>query len=562
VPLTIKSALKHSVSSTSSSSAASGSTDSGFSLGSFSSADIEGEGENELDRVVMAADRQAAIQRQKEEAKKRRRKKKRTGSSLFASTFNELYRLTGEFLGQGAYASVQTCVNIWTDVEYAVKIIDKVPGHSRDRVFKEVETFHHCQGHPNIIQLIEFFEEEDRFYLVFEKIVGGPLLSHIQRRVHFTEHEASLVLRDLAQGLQFLHKKGIAHRDLKPENILCVYPDRLTPVKICDFDLGSGIKFNSNHNSSPISTPQLLTPVGSAEFMAPEVVDAFVGHLISGYDKRCDLWSLGIVMYILLCGYPPFYGHCGGDCGWERGEACQACQDLLFTSIQEGRYEFPEREWAVISEEAKDLIRGLLVKEAPRRLSAQSVLEHPWVKNGGPCTQLITPQVIRRNNSARELSVFAESAMAVKRVVMQHFSMNLALEARLRSLDEDSGLGHEPEVIEMETDPDSADVMEDDDGSIQFGHLSLEHHQQRQRRRQHAVADDEEEGVEMEQQMVNQVKAAIAGGAGGGTRGESRKKVTFGLAPTSESRLAQRRLKSCLSLDASSATGSNSATAH
>lgn len=560
VPMTIKSALKHSVSSTSSSSAASGSTDSGFSLGSFSSADIEGEGENELDRVVMAADRQAAIQRQKEEAKKRRRKKKRTGSSLFASTFNELYRLTGEFLGQGAYASVQTCVNIWTDVEYAVKIIEKVPGHSRDRVFKEVETFHHCQGHPNIIQLIEFFEEEDRFYLVFEKIVGGPLLSHIQRRVHFTEHEASLVLRDLAQGLQFLHKKGIAHRDLKPENILCVYPDRLTPVKICDFDLGSGIKFNSNHNSSPISTPQLLTPVGSAEFMAPEVVDAFVGHLISGYDKRCDLWSLGIVMYILLCGYPPFYGHCGAECGWERGEACQACQDLLFTSIQEGRYEFPEREWSVISEEAKDLIRGLLVKEAPRRLSAQSVLEHPWVKNGGPCTQLITPQVIRRNNSARELSVFAESAMAVKRVVMQHFSMNLALEARLRSLDEDSGLGHEPEVVEMETDPDSADVMEDGDGSIQFGHLSLEHHQQRQRRREQQHADDEEEGVEMEQQIVNQVKAAIAGG--GGTRGESRKKVTFGLAPTSESRLAQRRLKSCLSLDASSATGSNSATAH
>ena len=198
-----------------------------------------------------------------------------------------------------------------------------------------METFHHCQGHPNIIQLIEFFEEEDRFYLVFEKILGGPLLSHIQRRVHFTEHEASMVMRDLAQGLQFLHKKGIAHRDLKPENILCVYPDRLTPVKICDFDLGSGIKFNSNLNS-PISTPELLTPVGSAEFMAPEVVDAFVGQATS-YDKRCDLWSLGIVMYILLCGYPPFYGNCGSGCGWERGEACQSCQDLLFTSIQEGQ---------------------------------------------------------------------------------------------------------------------------------------------------------------------------------------------------------------------------------
>lgn len=117
---------------------------------------------------------------------------------------------------------------------------------------------------------------------------------------------------------------GIAHRDLKPENILCVHRDQLTPVKICDFDLGSGIKFNSSL-SSPLATPQLLTPVGSAEFMAPEVVEAFVGEA-NTYDKRCDLWSLGVVMYILLCGYPPFYGQCGRDCGWERGENCSACQ--------------------------------------------------------------------------------------------------------------------------------------------------------------------------------------------------------------------------------------------
>merc|ERR1712071_455944 len=183
---------------------------------------------------------QAAIQRQKEEAKKRRRKKKRTGSSLFASTFNELYRLTGEFLGQGAYASVQTCVNIYTEVEYAVKIIDKVPGHSRARVFKEIDTFHHCQGHKNIIQLMEYFEETEVFYLVFEKVRGGQLLDHIQRRKFFTEREAAMIVRDVASALQFLHAKGIAHRDLKPENVLCVYPDSITPVKLCDFDLGSG----------------------------------------------------------------------------------------------------------------------------------------------------------------------------------------------------------------------------------------------------------------------------------------------------------------------------------
>lgn len=382
---------------------------------------------NEVMSVLRDTTNSDDLAKRKEEARRKRRKKK-TATSLVSSCFQDLYRLTGEVLGEGAYASVQTCVNVWTDLEYAVKMIEKVPGHSRSRVFKEVETFHHCQGHPNIIQLIEFFEDEDRFYLVFEKINGGQLLSRIQERNHFTEREASQIICDLASALEFLHKKGIAHRDLKPENILCVDPDKLSPVKICDFDLGSGIKFNSAL-TSPIATPQLLTPVGSAEFMAPEVVDAFVGEANS-YDKRCDLWSLGIIMYILLCGYPPFYGNCGMDCGWERGDNCSACQDLLFTSIQEGSYEFPEREWATISEDAKDLIRRLLVKEARQRISAASVLTHPWNQPSPPSRGLYTPHIIRRNNSARDLSAFAESAMAVNRVVLQHFSMNMDLVPR------------------------------------------------------------------------------------------------------------------------------------
>lgn len=177
-----------------------------------------------------------------------------------------------------------------------------------------------------------------------------------------------------------------------------MYPDKLSPVKVCDFDLGSGIRFN-NSLSSSCATPQLLTPVGSAEFMAPEVVEAFIGEA-NYYDKRCDLWSLGVIMYILLCGYPPFYGNCGADCGWERGENCHACQKMLFTSIQQGRYEFPDNEWSEISEDAKDLIRGLLVKQANQRLSAECVLNHPWIKPGPSSTEqgnrpLTTPQVIR-----------------------------------------------------------------------------------------------------------------------------------------------------------------------
>ena len=125
-------------------------------------------------------------------------------------------------------------------------------------------------------------------------------------RKYFTEEETVNIIRDIAAALEFLHSKGIAHRDLKPENILCVYNDSLTPVKLCDFDLGSGIKFHSGGGSN--TTPLLHTPVGSAEFMAPEIVEAFIEDTDEDfqYDKRCDLWSLGITMYILLCRYVKF----------------------------------------------------------------------------------------------------------------------------------------------------------------------------------------------------------------------------------------------------------------
>ncbi|CAH2075048.1 unnamed protein product, partial [Iphiclides podalirius] len=394
------------------------------------------------------------LQRRKEEARRKRRRKKRSGSSVVTSCFQDLYKLTGEVLGEGAYASVQTCVNIYTGREFAVKIIDKVPGHARARVFREVETFHYCQGHPNIIQLIEFFEDTDKFYLVFEKINGGQLLSRIQEHHYFSEPQAAEIVRELANALHFLHGKGVAHRDLKPENILCVHRDRLCPVKICDFDLGSGISFTSSL-ASPLATPQLMTPVGSAEFMAPEVVSLFAGSAATHYDKRCDLWSLGVIAYILLCGYPPFRADCGNDCGWERGENCRACQELLFTTIQEGRYTFPEEEWANISWEAKELIGQLLVREASHRLSAERVLQHPWLRRADPAdcaaAPLHTPRNMQRNMSARNLSNFAESAMAVNRVIQQHFSMNYSyMERPTAALRSSKSCHPSPDIIEDE----------------------------------------------------------------------------------------------------------------
>ncbi|XP_040216872.1 MAP kinase-interacting serine/threonine-protein kinase 1 isoform X2 [Rana temporaria] len=351
---------------------------------------------------------------------KRKKKKRRTrAADSFTGKFADSYQLTDELLGEGAYAKVQGCVSLQTGKDYAVKIVEKAAGHSRSRVFREVETLYQCQGNKNILELIEFCEDDTRFYLVFEKLRGGSILSHIQRRKHFNEMEASTVVRDIALALDFLHTKGIAHRDLKPENILCQYEDKVSPVKICDFDLGSGVKLNSA--CTPITTPELTTPCGSAEYMAPEVVEVFTDEA-TFYDKRCDLWSLGVILYIMLSGYPPFVGNCGADCGWDRGEVCKVCQNELFESIQEGKYEFPEKDWSHISNPAKDLISKLLVRDAKARLSAAQVLQHPWVQGDAPVRGLPTPMVLQRNSSTKELTLFAAEAIAVNRQLSQHDS--------------------------------------------------------------------------------------------------------------------------------------------
>jgi MAP kinase interacting serine/threonine kinase len=383
---------------------------------------------------------------------RRRKKKKRLCGSLSVTQFCDVYRLTGETLGEGSYGKVEECENIITKATFAVKIISKKNvTFSRPKMLKEIELYFLCQGVPEIIQLIEYFEETDFFYLVFEKAKGGPLLSQIQRRVHFGEHEAASIIRDLAAALSHLHSRGIAHRDVKPENVLC-YNDGerdgdFLPVKLCDFDLCSSV-------CETISTPKLQSPVGSVEYMAPEVVEAFsydidfFGHELQPdtfddeedieltYDKRCDLWSLGIVAYILLCGYVPFSGRCGKDCGWEdRGEECLECQHQLFQSIKSGNVIFPEKPWSGISEEAKDLIAKLLVRDASQRLDAISILNHPWIikhNNAGQpnnreestisSIDLETPKVLRRKSRQETIfySEFASNALAIKRNCVDH----------------------------------------------------------------------------------------------------------------------------------------------
>ena len=313
----------------------------------------------------------------------RRRKKKRSPRGSLCTTFTDQYSLPGELLGEGNNGKVETCVNVFTGQEFAVKIIRKAPGtFNRVKILGEIELYHLCRGQETIIQLVEFFEETDFFYLVFEKMLGGPLLSHLNRRGSLTEEESAKIADNLATAIEHLHSLGVAHRDIKPENVLCVSSEFPCPVKLCDFDLCSAPELASDTNC-------LLSPVGSLEFMAPEVVDTFLlcdeddlddNETSLNYTKACDLWSLGVLLYILLSGSAPFTGTCPTvNCGWQEGASCSQCQRQLLIAITAGDLEFPRIAWASISSSAKHLVSCLLLRNSEARLTATEVLAHPWV---------------------------------------------------------------------------------------------------------------------------------------------------------------------------------------
>ncbi|KFM11317.1 MAP kinase-interacting serine/threonine-protein kinase 2, partial [Aptenodytes forsteri] len=356
------------------------------------------------------------------DAKKRNKKKKRCrATDSFSGRFEDVYQLQEEVLGEGAHARVQSCVNLITNKEYAVKVklcrsglqtrlpptpclislsalyISGSPGSHDHPVLAQDDV--PGQGEPGQ-------QEPPHEPPLCFRPATGSILTHIHRRRHFNELEASVVVQDIASALHFLHNKGIAHRDLKPENILCESPDQLCPIGPPSFGATRrGAAALPCAGAHPCLCPQC----GSAEYMAPEVVEAF-NEEASIYDKRCDLWSLGVILYIMLSGYPPFVGHCGSDCGW----------NMLFESIQEGKYEFPDKDWAHISFGAKDLISKLLVRDAKKRLSAAQVLEHPWVQGCAPDNTLPTPIILQRNSSAKELTSFAAEAIAVNRQLTRH----------------------------------------------------------------------------------------------------------------------------------------------
>jgi len=260
---------------------------------------------------------------------------------------NDFYDIQ-EVLGRGEFSEVKKAINKTTGKVYAVKCIEK---HEMDTTRLDTEVaILKLVKHPHIVKLKDCFDTEDSLYLVMELVSGGELFDKILELGAYSEYDASLLVKNIISAVKYLHEKGIVHRDLKPTNLLLKSPDDFTNVKIADFGLSKIVGENS------IMTTACGTPI----YVAPEVL------LGEPYDNGVDMWSIGVITYILLCGFPPFF-----DDGSNMGE--------LFEQIIEGDYDYPEEYWADISDDAKDFIDNLLIVDPEYRYTADDALNHPWI---------------------------------------------------------------------------------------------------------------------------------------------------------------------------------------
>nr|XP_043631549.1 calcium-dependent protein kinase 20-like [Erigeron canadensis] len=265
----------------------------------------------------------------------------------------ELYTL-GRLLGQGQFGTTYLCVENSTGKEYACKSIAKrklTMQEDIDDVRREIQIMHHMAGHPHIISIVAAYEDAVSVYVIMELCAGGELFDRIVERGHYTEKKAAHLSRVIVSVVEACHSLGVIHRDLKPENFLFVNKDEDSPLKSIDF--GLSVYFKPGE--------MFYDTCGSAYYMAPEV-------LRRQYDKGCDVWSAGVIIHILLCGIPPF---------WDETE------DGIYEQTLHGELDLESEPWPSISESAKDLIRGMLVRDVTMRISAHEALNHPWIQADG-----------------------------------------------------------------------------------------------------------------------------------------------------------------------------------
>ncbi|XP_059909924.1 calcium/calmodulin-dependent protein kinase (CaM kinase) II beta 1 isoform X10 [Gadus macrocephalus] len=304
-------------------------------------------------------------------------------------------RFTDEFqlyeeLGKGAFSVVRRCVKLCTGQEYAAKIINTKKLSARDHQKLEREA-RICRllKHSNIVRLHDSISEEGFHYLLFDLVTGGELFEDIVAREYYSEADASHCLHQILDSVHHIHQHDIVHRDLKPENLLLASKCKNAAVKLADFGLAIEVQGEQQAWFGFAGTPGYLSP----EVLRKEA-----------YGKPVDIWACGVILYILLVGYPPF---------WDED------QHKLYQQIKAGAYDFPSPEWDTVTPEAKNLINQMLTINPAKRITAQEALKHPWVCQRSTVASMMhrqeTVECLKKFNARRKLKGAILTTMLVSR---------------------------------------------------------------------------------------------------------------------------------------------------
>lgn len=265
---------------------------------------------------------------------------------------NDYYEMSNNELGKGSYGRVQLAKLKGTSVKRAIKIIEKAKVSNVERFKLEVEIMMKLD-HPNILRLMDYFEDPKYVYLVLELCTGGELFDRIISNKYYNEEDARVIFRQIMTALHYCHINGVVHRDLKPENFIMISQKDPFTLKIIDFGLSR--TFNQADKALNDITPDdnakkrktravLKTKAGTPFYIAPEV-------LTGNYNEKCDVWSAGVILYILFCGYPPFYGESNKQ---------------ILEAVKKGKLDFSSVEWKDKSKEAIDIIRKMITDQDTR----------------------------------------------------------------------------------------------------------------------------------------------------------------------------------------------------
>uniref|UniRef100_A0A8C0FYE2 calcium/calmodulin-dependent protein kinase n=1 Tax=Bubo bubo TaxID=30461 RepID=A0A8C0FYE2_BUBBB len=278
----------------------------------------------------------------------------------------------------GAFSVVRRCMKITTGQEYAAKIINTKKLSARDHQKLEREA-RICRllKHPNIVRLHDSISEEGFHYLVFDLVTGGELFEDIVAREYYSEADASHCIQQILESVNHCHLNGIVHRDLKPENLLLASKSKGAAVKLADFGLAIEVQGEQQAWFGFAGTPG---------YLSPEVLRK------DPYGKPVDMWACGVILYILLVGYPPF---------WDED------QHRLYQQIKAGAYDFPSPEWDTVTPEAKDLINKMLTINPAKRITASEALKHPWICQRSTVASMMhrqeTVDCLKKFNARRKL---------------------------------------------------------------------------------------------------------------------------------------------------------------